>query len=830
MVDLTSHEAAARKAQSLPVALPGKLSGRDANLAAAYGQLKNNKAVLIGGVPGIGKTALAAALASAYTELPGGALWLIVDDSSLEELIVRVGRAYGVSEITSSNNPLGMVGAAASTLTTHKPLIVLDGKHNAAASADFIRRCANGLPALVVSKDVIEGPWTPVMLDRIAPPQAAAMFKQISGLESPAEDIDKLVAMLDCVPFAIAVAAGSARANKQSPADYIAAFQNIPNSASANPQLIALTVSFRSLNNALQGVMLMMGATFAGQASAELLSLMTGAPQPNIEQVMTMLANAQLVEQITRYDAPYYRLHEITYAFAQSWLRGSGRLEQLQNKVRDALVNYSKKYSLDNDTAHNKLAAEMDTIMAVARWSADNGDRDLVNQLVVNLTQAGDFVNERGYLYELLALRKLASSFTTAFQPVLPGETAVQSLVEAAGEPLPFESSTSALAAPEDLLDDEDEDFEDDDALDEDESDDDSAINSDDDADAVEDDLPKIARLRAALRQAKADDDLEKQIDLLKEIGEEEVEQGLETEAITTYMEVLEGYESQDDQEGILESLDTLSSLMAKTENASAAVLHATRGAALADEIGDLETKMHLLVTLGDARQQSGESDEAAKAYESALEIARAEDDTQNEARILYKLGYAQLDGGDPGTASDTWEQALKLFKTQGKRSYEGRVLGGLGTAYGELGRWSEAINFHTSALHIAREVKNKEDEALELSNLGYASIQANQLGQAVMRYRQALHLAYQANDRENIVSNIVDLVRMLVESPRHLDIADLLIDDALTLESTDRELSKLKERITNEKLMAKANQVTLLPVSGTAKDYAANAYQQLEL
>ena len=93
MAEFTSHEAAAHKAQSLPVMLPNKLVGRDSTLAQVYASLKANKPVLVYGAAGMGKTALAATLASAYTELPGGALWFNVDNSPLDELIVRTGRA-----------------------------------------------------------------------------------------------------------------------------------------------------------------------------------------------------------------------------------------------------------------------------------------------------------------------------------------------------------------------------------------------------------------------------------------------------------------------------------------------------------------------------------------------------------------------------------------------------------------------------------------------------------------------------------------------------------------------------------------------------------------
>jgi len=102
-------------------------------------------------------------------------------------------------------------------------------------------------------------------------------------------------------------------------------------------------------------------------------------------------------------------------------------------------------------------------------------------------------------------------------------------------------------------------------------------------------------------------------------------------------------------------------------------------------------------------------------------------------------------------------------------------------------------------------------------------------LGQAVTRYRQALHLAYEDGNRETIVSSIIELVRLLMRSPTHLSIAQLLIDDAAQLEPNDREVKSLKERIQSEMLIEEANAVQQKAVNGTARDYAANAYKLLE-
>lgn len=891
MVAFQSHERPAKSAAELPVTPPMRLIGRETALQQIYPPLKEARAVFLHGPEGVGKTAIAATLAAAFAQQPGGVLWLNVDaDTTLENLLVRIGRAYNVPEIALSDNPLGMVAAVAALLQQQKPLVVLDGTLDTATGAKFVTRCADRVPVLLVERQTQNGPWVAVQVEALSPDAASQMFKQEANLTGASvsdkeADIRAIVKALNYVPFAIGVAARTMLAGKLQPADLNAKLRQVAPSVSNDPAKLALTVSFAALNSALQGVLLMMGAVQTGAATAELLSMVSGAPVESINQAVQMLSGLRLAERSTRAGQPYFRLHALTHRYAEERLQASGRLDGLREKVREKLIEYAQHYR--NGDALDKLTAEMENFVALARYAQKHGDRDVSSKLVIALSQAGSFVTDRGFVYDLMQIRGTASAAFPAnpAEPVAPAslfeslatsidadlEKFDQKEIEAAARGGPSPLTTRAIAVDDsDDYDDEDLDDEQDDEHDDDDDEvaspeatlaafaagrlsvaepvsPEAALDDLEDDDFVEDDEDleedsgeiatlstaepqtvegKIAALRVQLGQARQDGDTAKQVATLRQLGHWEVEQNLLIEAIATYNQALSVYETRDDQKGQLETLEILSALMEKTENAQAAVLMAQRGAKLAEAAGDEETQLQLLLTLGDARQQLGESVDATKAYAQALQIARTSDDSTHEAIILYKLGYAQLDSGDTERAVDTWEQALALFKAQQRRADEGRVKGALGAAYAELQRWPEAINFHNSALYVARELNDSAEEAVQLSNLGYTCVQAGQLGEAMTYYRQALHLAYESNDKANIIATLVDLVRLLLKSSSHLRIAELLVDDGLTRDATDKDLRSLKERVSAEILSAQNRGVQFKPVTGTARQFAANAYE----
>ena len=223
MAETPYHEAPAQEASALPVMLPGKLVGRDQLLTGIYRHLKQSQPVLLHGEPGVGKTALAATLASAYTQEPGGSLWLHMDETdTLEALIVRVGRAYDDLDIANNENPAGMVSAAATLLSQHKPLVVLDGPRMRGGRGVY-QPFGGGFASDCHAAGGRDGDWEVIEVPPLDADAAAMLFTEKSGLDSPS--VSEIVDVLGGLPFALVMSAGAARVNKQDAESILSALQ-----------------------------------------------------------------------------------------------------------------------------------------------------------------------------------------------------------------------------------------------------------------------------------------------------------------------------------------------------------------------------------------------------------------------------------------------------------------------------------------------------------------------------------------------------------------------------------------------------------------------------
>ncbi len=814
---VTPPEAPIHESKYLPVAPPQRIVGRERELGQTFAQVRAGAPVLLYGPPGIGKSALAATLAAAFTSFPAGVLWWRVREETLDRLVARLGRAFGDRDIADSANPLALVDRAARVLQERgRPLIVLDGPLPQEVARDFVRRVAAGVPLIWTVEESASGPWIPFQVDRLSEADAIRVLTQAAQQEA-LEDAGDLCRTLDRVPLALVLAGRHVAVSKQKTADLLGMLDR----AASDPIHKVLAAIYRQLPEALRGIILTLGATPGGGGSLWLLERLQPAPASAFASVMESLAARGLIHRLPS-PAGRYELHEAVVRFARDILQRAGHLETVQAHVEAALLAHAEANRRDDPEAQGRLLAEMPNLLALADTAGQRGDEEVLARLLDVLEAA--FGSAGIYGYEIYSLHGRLGQLQ-----VVEEAAEAQPEPPAHGHPVesPAEEVAVALAAPAEPA-----------ASSEPEAAfyDQGAWEPSDVAEApllesaepvgegmvppeivvepvlgTEEEAASYGEatvhrgevsleglLQACETARRAGDDREL-LNLLMSVGRTWEEAGLAERAVESYREALLVAERLADAESGLQSLEALARLSLEIGNLEDAVTYAARAEnalRLRDDPGRLG---YVLALLGDIRLELGSLNEAADAYASAIGRLRAAGDQVSLGVVQTKLGATYMDRGEYGRAVNMLNEALLIFEQTGKEEYQERVLGILGMAYGHLGEWRQAEQRHLQALQMARRLGNVEEQERQLANLGYTA-QAREDRDAMVRYyASALDLAYQTGRTDWQVRYLDVLGRLLMDDVSYVALAVALLQEAQTLDGDperDRWLNRAQKRL----------------------------------
>jgi tetratricopeptide (TPR) repeat protein len=150
----------------------------------------------------------------------------------------------------------------------------------------------------------------------------------------------------------------------------------------------------------------------------------------------------------------------------------------------------------------------------------------------------------------------------------------------------------------------------------------------------------------------------------------------------------------------------------------------------------------HALRQLGVVQRQTGDYSGAAEALGAALSIYRDIDDRLGQANALNELGMVRRQTGDYRAAAEVLEVALAICGVLGYRRGQANVLIDLGAVRRQTGDYSGAAEALGAALSIYRDISDRGGEVEVLNETGALHRVHGDLDQAQGYHRQALHLA----------------------------------------------------------------------------------------
>jgi tetratricopeptide (TPR) repeat protein len=181
-----------------------------------------------------------------------------------------------------------------------------------------------------------------------------------------------------------------------------------------------------------------------------------------------------------------------------------------------------------------------------------------------------------------------------------------------------------------------------------------------------------------------------------------------------------------------------------------ALVLHCQVG----DRRGEAITRNNIgriYSTLGDKRQ-------ALDYYEQAFALYRQVGDKWGEAITLSNIGSAYADLSDKQEALMYYEQALSLHCQVGDMEGEATTRNNIGRVYSTLNDKQQALKYYEQALILFSRLENKRSEAIILNNIGLAYDDLGDKQSALRYYEQSLSLCRQVGDKvdeASILNNI---------------------------------------------------------------------------
>ena len=173
-----------------------------------------------------------------------------------------------------------------------------------------------------------------------------------------------------------------------------------------------------------------------------------------------------------------------------------------------------------------------------------------------------------------------------------------------------------------------------------------------------------------------------------------------------------------------------------------AAVASLGQALAVFRDLGDRSGEAAALNDLALAQLSTGDVDAAEAGFELALDLHRSMGDRLWEASALDNIGVVQRLRGDYRAAAASHSQALALFRDLDSQSGAAGALHNIGIVQGLTGDYCAAAASHAQALGLYRGLGGRYQEAEVLNSMGEAELASADTAKAAARYQQALAIA----------------------------------------------------------------------------------------
>lgn len=201
------------------------------------------------------------------------------------------------------------------------------------------------------------------------------------------------------------------------------------------------------------------------------------------------------------------------------------------------------------------------------------------------------------------------------------------------------------------------------------------------------------------------------------------------------------------DELGQIFALNQLATILRVRNNPGAAQALAIEANRIAQQIGDPAGQGAALSNLGLVSLQLGQTEEAIKQFEVAIDFLRRTNETAIVISTRNALGDAYQADNQPQDALRNYQIALSLAESTDDRANQFQAIDGLVAVYGRLGQPQAALELLRDRLALAED--DPRQQLITAQLLAEFFVQQGNREQAAIYFQAAIAIAQQLEDRQ---------------------------------------------------------------------------------
>ncbi len=396
--------------------LPRRLIGRDDLIDEIEMLLEDGARVLLQGLGGSGKSALAATIAAQYIEDGHGpVIWIKAGDAEATAIFEALARMFDAQSEIAGKSGDELTHVLRHRLAETKALLVLDDAWSGSALAELIRAVPRRMPVLVTSRqrypldEIIE-------VGELRPEEALKLLGYHVRRRDFAQDPDaaRLCELLGYHAFALEIASKTLKVYDLSPAALLQRIEDLPHDLAMPANFgelgrtgikSLLDTSVNALDKDLYDTFVTLGGMFEPTSSSELLARTMALDETSVADRLERLTMRGLVDPRAFKGLRYYRLHDLAYSYARTMFLNKGL-------HYDPAIRACRDYAAHHKDDLDALDVEQSNLLEAAEAANQMDQREILVEIMRTLTVDGPYFAARGHT--ALSLQLMEQAITTA--------------------------------------------------------------------------------------------------------------------------------------------------------------------------------------------------------------------------------------------------------------------------------------------------------------------------------------------------------------------------------------------------------------------------------